>query len=105
MRAVPRLCVMYPGICLITEEKSRKQPQSGNLKVSGLISAERDSFSGLGHHLALASTDLLTPAALGFHVRRQGSAFSQRMYLPRFPTRGFPTSPNVESKLAVRAVM
>ena len=24
MRAVPRLCEFYPGICLITEEKARK---------------------------------------------------------------------------------
>ena len=24
MRAVPRLCVVYPGICLTTEEKARK---------------------------------------------------------------------------------
>jgi len=62
---------MYPGICLTTEEKSRKQPQSGHPKVARLISAERDSFSGLGHHLALALTDLLTPAAVGFHVRRR----------------------------------
>ena len=29
MRAVPRLCGFYLGICLTTEEKSRKNPQSG----------------------------------------------------------------------------
>ena len=29
VRAVPRLCELYPGICLTTEEKVRKKPQSG----------------------------------------------------------------------------
>ena len=29
VRAVPRLCGFYPGICLTTEEKARKKPQSG----------------------------------------------------------------------------
>jgi len=29
MRVVPRLCGFYPGICLTTEEKARKKPQSG----------------------------------------------------------------------------
>jgi len=28
VRAVPRLCGFYPGICLITEEKARIKPQS-----------------------------------------------------------------------------
>ena len=70
--AVPQICVMYPGICPTTEEKSRKIPQSGHPKFSRLISAEHCSFSGRGHYLALASTDLLTPATLGFHVRQRG---------------------------------
>jgi hypothetical protein len=104
MRAVPRLRVMYPGICLTSEEKSWKQRQSWQPKDARLISTELDSFSWLGHHLALASTDLLTPA-LGFHVRRRGSALGQRRYLPSFSTRGFPTSANLESKLAVRVLM
>ena len=29
VRAVPRLGELYPGICLTTEEKARKKPQSG----------------------------------------------------------------------------
>ena len=48
MRAVPRLCIVYPGICLTTEQNHGK-PQSGYPKSSRLISAERDSFSRLGH--------------------------------------------------------
>jgi len=29
VRAVPRLCLLYPGICPTTEEKTRKKSQSG----------------------------------------------------------------------------
>ena len=29
VRAVPRLCEFYPGICLTTEKKSRKNPSQG----------------------------------------------------------------------------
>ena len=29
VRAVPRLCGFYPGICFTTEEKSTEKPQSG----------------------------------------------------------------------------
>ena len=29
VRAVPRLCQLYPDICLATEEKARKKPQLG----------------------------------------------------------------------------
>jgi len=54
---------------------------------------------------AEASTGLLTPAALGFHVRRRGSTVGQLRYLSSCATRGFPTVANVESKLAVRALM
>ena len=32
-RAVPRLCELYPGICLTTEEKARKNLSQGNRKV------------------------------------------------------------------------
>ena len=51
MRAVPRLCIVYPGICPTTEE-NHGNPQSGYPKGARLISAERDSFSRLGHHNA-----------------------------------------------------
>jgi hypothetical protein len=41
-------CIVYPGICLTTEENHGK-PQSGYPKGARLISAERDSFSRLRH--------------------------------------------------------
>jgi hypothetical protein len=34
MRAVPRLCEFYPGICLTTEEKARKNLSLGKKNLS-----------------------------------------------------------------------
>ena len=48
MRAVPRLSILYSGTCLTTEENYGKL-QLGYPKGARLISAERDSFSRLGH--------------------------------------------------------
>ena len=33
MRAVPRLCDLYPGICLTTEEKARKNLSQGSRRM------------------------------------------------------------------------
>ena len=33
VRAVPRLCGLYPGICLTTEEKARKTLSQGSRRV------------------------------------------------------------------------
>jgi hypothetical protein len=33
VRAVPRLCGLYPGICLTTEEKARKNLNQGSRRV------------------------------------------------------------------------
>ena len=33
VRAVPRLCELYPGICLTTEEKARKNLSQGSRRV------------------------------------------------------------------------
>ena len=79
--------------------------QSGYPQGARLISAERDSFSRLRHGLAMASSGLLSPTALGFRVRRRGSTLGQRRSAPSCRNRGFLTSANFESKLAVRALM
>jgi hypothetical protein len=100
MRAGPRLCVVYPGICLTTEENHGKT-QSGYPKGARQISAEHDSFSRLGHCARwprLACRPWLSRQATG-------STLGQRKYLPSYRTRGFPPSANFESKLAVRALM
>jgi hypothetical protein len=34
VRAVPRLCELYPGICLTTEEKARKNLSQGSRTIS-----------------------------------------------------------------------
>ena len=34
MRAVPRLCEFYPGICLTTEEKAQKNLSQGKKNLS-----------------------------------------------------------------------
>jgi hypothetical protein len=49
-----------------------EKPLSEHPTVAWLISAERDSFSRLGHRLAMASSDLLTPATRCFRVGRRG---------------------------------
>ena len=70
MRTVPRLCVIYPGIRLT--RKITEKPLSGHPIGSRLRSAERDSFSRLGRHLAMALTSLLASTVLGFLVRLRG---------------------------------
>jgi hypothetical protein len=49
-----------------------EKPQSGHPKSARLLCAEHDSFGRLGHRLAMASTGLLAPAALGFRVGQRG---------------------------------
>jgi hypothetical protein len=85
--------------------KSTEQNHSEYPKGAQLNSAGHDVFNRLGHRFAVASTGLLTAFALGLGFRLQGSTFDQRRYLPRCRTKGFLTSANFESKLAVRALM
>ena len=67
MRAVPRLYnVLYPGIYLTSDENHGKT-SSGQPKSAWKFTAEHDSFGRLGHRLAVASTGLLAPVALGLH--------------------------------------
>jgi hypothetical protein len=37
VRAVPRLCEFYPGICLTTEEQARKTLSQGKKKISVML--------------------------------------------------------------------
>jgi hypothetical protein len=36
---VPRLCKLYPGICLTTEEKAKKNLSHGSICISGVMPA------------------------------------------------------------------
>jgi hypothetical protein len=99
---VPQLCIIYPGICLTTEENHGK-PQLGYLKGARLLSAERSLVD-----LAIAGDCLDWPAGPcrpSLSRQATGPTLSQRKYLPSCHTRGFPTSANFELKLTVRALM
>jgi hypothetical protein len=94
---------LYPGICLTTEENHGK-PQSGYPKGAPLNRAQRDSFS----QLAIAGNGLDWPAGPcrpWLSPQATGSTLGHLKYLLSCHTRGFPTSANFESKLAVRALM
>ena len=69
-----------------------------------LISDERDSFSRLGNRGRWPRLACWTLPPFAF-ASGNGSILGQRRYLLSFRTRGFPTSANFESKLAVRALM
>ena len=100
MRAVPRLSIVYLGICFTTEENHGK-PQSGYPKGARLISAIRLV------DLTIADDGLDWPAGpclASFSRQATGSIIGQRKYLPSCRARGLPTSANFESKLAVRAL-
>ena len=83
MSSVPRLYILYCGICLTTEELHGK-PQSGYPKGARLICAERDSFSRFGQRerwprlaywplppLAFASGDAFNHQLLKLQLGRQ----------------------------------
>ena len=103
VRGVPQLYIVYPAICLTTEEDHEKT-QSGYPKGARLTSAERDSFSRPGHR---GRWPRLACWPLPSLVSRQAtvSTLGPRKYLPSCRTRGFPTLANLESKLAVRALI
>jgi hypothetical protein len=63
-----------------------------------------DFLSQFGHIFVVALIGLLIPVALGFPVKRPVSTLDQCSYLPRCRTKGFPTSANFASKLAVMAL-
>jgi hypothetical protein len=78
VRAVPRLCIVYPGICLTTEEKSRINLSQGNRKALGWSVPN-----------AVRLVDLaIAGDGLDWLARRRGNPRSA--YLPSCRTRGFP---------------
>ena len=51
MRAVPRLCGFYPGICLTTEEKTRKTLSQGSRRMpAGTMKTEQTECSETSAH-------------------------------------------------------
>jgi len=70
VRAVPRLCIEYPGIRLTTEENHGKPVRVTEWR-SDVQRRTRFVLSTWSSR-AMASTGLLSAAALGFRVRRRG---------------------------------
>jgi hypothetical protein len=51
VRAVPRLCELYPGICLTTEEKARKTLSQGRRREpAGTIKIHKHTISIYRHN-------------------------------------------------------
>ena len=105
MRAVPRLCIeLCPGIYLTTEENHGK-------------TSVRAAEKCLPNHCRARFVWSTCPPTSGgldwsagtrrsrFTLRATGPTLGQSKYLPSCRTKGFPTSANLESKLAVRALM
>jgi len=55
VRAVPRLCELYPGICLTSEEKARKNLSQGrtNSELKGILQRADTATTILVQHLQL----------------------------------------------------
>ena len=89
MRAVPRLCIRYPGICFTSEENHGKF-QSGYPKGAQLIS-ELDAIRLVV--LVIAGDGLDWPAVLRrpwLSRQATGSTLGELKYLPSCRTRGSP---------------
>jgi hypothetical protein len=109
-RAWGRECGSWPDFASYTlafalrRRKYHGKPQSGYPKGARLISAERDSFSQhcqRGHWPRMACWPLWPLA----YASGDGVNPRSAKYLTICRTRGFTTSANLESKLAVRALM
>jgi len=69
VRAVPRLCIVYTGICLANEGKLRKNLSQGIRKALGWPAPNATRLVDLAMPLrVIASTGLLAPAALGLRA-------------------------------------
>jgi len=104
VRAVPRLCNEYPGICPTTEEKSRKILSQGNRRALGWSASSTIRLVDL----TIAGDGLDQPAGpCRPWLSRQatGSTVDHRKNLPNCRTTGFLTSTNFESKLSVSVLM
>jgi len=93
-RAVLRLCVLYPGICLTTEKKKHGRICPFSRKVpDGHDSLRRHCHLLAGSQVRFVDPGLSTLGDLGQH---SVSVDNCRL------TKGFPKSDNFESNLSVR---
>ena len=71
MRAVPRLCEVYPGICLTTEEKARKNLSQG--KEQNMCKSPSTEFPNKGSDSNKRGPLLVTPGSLQRLTRRNST--------------------------------
>ena len=71
-RPCPVFASNYALAFTLQLRKITVKPQSGQPKIAWQITAEHDSFGRLGQRLAVASTPLLAPVAVGLHFERRG---------------------------------
>jgi hypothetical protein len=103
VRAVPRLCI-YTLAFDLQQTKSTVNLSQGIRRALGWTGPNAIRLVDL----AIAGDGLDWPAGPcrpWISPQAMGSTLGQLKYLPSCRTRGFPTSANVESKLAVRALM
>ena len=74
VRAVPRLCELYPGICLTTEGKSTLKPQSANIKLN------QKSSNSFRHELRTQKATALHNALILFFNSCKQHITSQETY-------------------------
>jgi hypothetical protein len=80
VRAVPRLCIiLYPGICLTTEEKSWKNLSQGIRKVLGLSAPSTIRLVDLAI-VKRRSRPTARPRRSWLSRRAAGSTLGQRIY-------------------------
>jgi hypothetical protein len=97
VRTVHRLCILYRGISLTTEEINTKNLRQGSLKVS----VRQDSICRNGSLLQVAKTSCQSWSPF---FRVPGSTLGQRRYLPSYVTKRFLTSSNFVSNPSVRHI-
>jgi len=85
--------------------KIRKKHKSGHPKSARLISAERSSLNRLGRRLAMASTGLLAPGALGFRVRRRTQPSVSVVICPVAELKGSPYQLTLSQSLYCRRIV
>jgi len=104
LRAVPRLCIeLCPGISLTTEENHGKTSVRAAEKCLANHCRERivwSTWPPTSGGLDSSAGTRRSP----FTLRANGPTLSQSKYLTSCRTKGYSTSANLESKLAVRAL-
>ena len=70
MRAVPRLCELYPGICLTTEEKAWKTLSQGSRRVLVYILPKRTLQNPYIHTHTLQNPHIHTHTLQNPHIHR-----------------------------------